>query len=678
MKNLYKILFIIILIFSLNINVNAEEINTNNLDNQNLLENNFNNGNEQNNNNQTIIEENNTTSNDTITENNDTVLEENQNNDTTPNDSTTENNTENNNTTLDNTTENNTENNDTTLDNTTENNDITPEDSNDDKLENEIPLQYTKVSISKLNEKNELIAGAKLQIIDSEGNIINEWISDGTIYEIMLPAGKYTLHEVEAPIGYELAEDSLFEIESIIEEIIIGDVNWSETPCDHGENNQTPLYYVEINNISYEVYCINQGVDTPDGNNYDGKIITPDNIRDYTKQETNIDTEGYTISGTRINVNTETISDYDVSDQTLTNQELYDKVLDIIYHRQLAVNDERFKNLSTAEIRFITEFALKNYLNARITTYETVRELKGTTIDHVRYNVNGEIWQTGDGTKYLKLYNKYYNREYLYDESSPTGYIISPGNGDSFGNFAKHWYSGHGKVKIPKEYAELFYYLISDENKHPETMQLYIYSPTGTGNETIYQNLLGITGFLDNVEIQEESISLKSNYSTEKIDITVNKVWNESNTTDEKTPNNTTDNKNDNNTNKKEENNKKPESITVNLYADENLHDSVELSEENNWTHTFEDLDKYNEGNKITYTVEEVKVPNYKTEISGNEEEGFTIINTPEKKPPIEEEHTPENPKTGDDIYKSFIMLFISLAGLTYSIININFKKEVE
>ena len=57
------------------------------------------------------------------------------------------------------------------------------------------------------------------------------------------------------------------------------------------------------------------------------------------------------------------------------------------------------------------------------------------------------------------------------------------------------------------------------------------------------------------------------------------------------------------------------------------------------------------------------------------------ITNTPTKKPPIEEEYNPEdieNPKTGDDIYKSFIMLLISLAGLTYSTINIKFKKEVE
>lgn len=556
-----------------------------------------------------------------------------------------------------------------------ENENIIEEETPIENTEEEIQVQYTKVSISKLNEKEELIAGAKLQIIDSEGNIINEWISDGTIYEIMLPAGKYTLHEVEATEGYEIAEDKFFEVELIIEDEIIGDVDWSETPCDHGENNQTPLYFIEINSISYEVYCINQGVNTPTGIDYNGKIITPDNIRDFTKQETNIDAEGYTLTSNRININTETVYDYDVSDQTMTNQELYDKILDIIYHRQLAINDERFSSLSIAEIRLITEYALKNYLNARITTYETVRVLNGTKINHVYYNINGELWQTGDGTKYLKLYNKYYNREYLYDETSPTGYIISEGNGDAFGNFAKHWYSSHGSKKIPKEYAELFYYLIADEDKHPATMKLYIYSPTATYSDTPYQNLLGITGFLEDVAIREESVSLKSNYNTEKRDIEVNKVWEETNNNEEK-----------------------PKSVTINLYADGELHSSIELNDENNWKYTFNNLDIYKEGRKIVYTIEEIKVPNYKTEIEGDVEEGFTVTNKPEAQPPVEEEPPIEeqppveeilpdenptkpedkNPDTSDNIYISVITLFISLTGVIYSLTSIKLKKEVD
>ena len=527
---------------------------------------------------------------------------------------------------------------------------------NDSVINEEVLVQETKVLISKVNEKAELIVGAKLQILNEDGSLVQEWVTDGLVFETFLPAGKYILHEVEAPEGYELAEDKLFEVEVIIDQEIIGDADMNKIPCDHGEDNGTPAYYVTIDSISYETYCINQGLTTPDGVSYDGKIVTPDDIRNFTKQETNIDGEGFTISGTRINVNTETISDYDVSDQTLSNQELYDKILDIIYHRNLASKEEKFSSLSEGEIRFITEFALKNYLNARITTYETYRVLNGTTVDHVRYNQDGELWQTGDGTKYIMLYNKFYNREYLYDINSPTGYIISSGNGDSFGNFAKHWYGSHGKTKVPEIYAELFYYLISDENPHDDSMQLYMYSPLVMLSDTPYQNLLGITGFIEDVKTQEQFIEMVNKYSDEQREISVTKTWEE----------------------EEQQIVDRPSSVEINLHADGEIIDTVELNEENNWSYVFGELPVYREGVKIIYTISEISVPLYETIIEGNMETGFNIINshyaTGGTVPPKEEDsNSPDfgirNPETSDNILKNIIMLFIGNSGLLMSLI---------
>ena len=519
----------------------------------------------------------------------------------------------------------------------------------------EIQVQHTKVSISKVNEKDELIVGAVLQIIDSFDNVLYEWVSDGSVYEVMLPAGKYVLHEVKAPEGYEIALDKEFEVEVIIDEEIIGDADMGDYPCNHGGDNRTPLYYVEINSVSYETYCINQGMATPDGIDYNGKVLTPDDIRDFTKQETDVDDEGFTISGNRINVNTETILDFDVSDQTLTNQELYDKVLDIIYHRYLVSEDERFSDLSIAEIRFITEIALKNYLNAGITTYETVRELDGTKIFHVSYNQNGELWQEGDGNKYIKLYNKFYNREYIYDEDSPTGYIISSGNGDSFGNYAKHWYGAHGQTKVPKVYAELFYFLISDSNKHPEDMQLFVYSPKML-RDVSYQNLLGITGFIEDVLTKEQVVKMINKYSDEKREVSVTKVWEKSSV-------------------------EKPKAITVILYADGKFHSSIELNEGNNWSYTFKDLDVYKDGKKIVYTIKEVKVPYYETKIEGDMEVGFTITNTysDEDKVVLTGDDdfkalTISNPYTGDNLYTYILILILSSFGLFYSSLRVRFN----
>lgn len=74
----------------------------------------------------------------------------------------------------------------------------------------------------------------------------------------------------------------------------------------------------------------------------------------------------------------------------------------------------------------------------------------------------------------------------------------------------------------------------------------------------------------------------------------------------------------------------RPEAITVNLLANGEKVDSVELSEANSWNYTFENLSTYKDGTKLTYSVEEIAVENYTVEITGDETEGFVITNTRE------------------------------------------------
>ena len=69
------------------------------------------------------------------------------------------------------------------------------------------------------------------------------------------------------------------------------------------------------------------------------------------------------------------------------------------------------------------------------------------------------------------------------------------------------------------------------------------------------------------------------------------------------------------------------ESIIVNLLADNTKVAEAELNEENGWKHTFENLEKYNNGKEISYTVEEIKMDDYVSEITGDQEQGYTITN---------------------------------------------------
>ena len=70
------------------------------------------------------------------------------------------------------------------------------------------------VEISKRDIYGNELKGAKMQIIDSEENIVDEWTSDGTDHIVTeLPAGDYTLKEIAAPDGYVIANDIRFTVD---------------------------------------------------------------------------------------------------------------------------------------------------------------------------------------------------------------------------------------------------------------------------------------------------------------------------------------------------------------------------------------------------------------------------------------------------------------------------------
>jgi len=77
-----------------------------------------------------------------------------------------------------------------------------------------------------------------------------------------------------------------------------------------------------------------------------------------------------------------------------------------------------------------------------------------------------------------------------------------------------------------------------------------------------------------------------------------------------------------------------PDAITIKLKADGNVIDTVDLSEDNQWKHTFTGLPEYKVvgevGHKIKYTIEEVKVEGYTAGVTtGSVTDGFTVTNTP-------------------------------------------------
>lgn len=92
------------------------------------------------------------------------------------------------------------------------------------------------VKISKRDIYGNELKGAKMQIIDSEDNVVDEWVSDGTNHIVSrLGAGEYVLKEIAAPDGYVIATDIKFSVD------IYGNVTVENVEATVTSENGNPL-----------------------------------------------------------------------------------------------------------------------------------------------------------------------------------------------------------------------------------------------------------------------------------------------------------------------------------------------------------------------------------------------------------------------------------------------------
>ena len=70
------------------------------------------------------------------------------------------------------------------------------------------------VDMTKIDIAGQEVEGAEMQVIDKDGNVVDEWISTKEPHKIsnLVEGEKYTLHEEIAPNGYVLATDTTFEV----------------------------------------------------------------------------------------------------------------------------------------------------------------------------------------------------------------------------------------------------------------------------------------------------------------------------------------------------------------------------------------------------------------------------------------------------------------------------------
>ena len=92
------------------------------------------------------------------------------------------------------------------------------------------------VEISKRDVYGNELVGAEMVLENADGEIIDEWISDGTNHIVTeLPAGDYTLKEIAAPDGYVIANDIRFTVD------VYGNVTVENVEATVTSENGNPL-----------------------------------------------------------------------------------------------------------------------------------------------------------------------------------------------------------------------------------------------------------------------------------------------------------------------------------------------------------------------------------------------------------------------------------------------------
>ena len=529
-----------------------------------------------------------------------------------------------------------------------------------------------KIIVYKVDEVTQArLKGAKFKITPPAGATAKEeivttnddGIAESSIYsESDIKKGNFTVTEIEAPEGYEL-NPTPFEMTVGKDGAIRTVTNKrNSTKAQIQANKKLTGRAMKAGEFEFDLFDdkTNKVVETVT-NDADGNInfaeLTFDKAGSYkyhiVEKKANTTEKGVTYDANPVGVTVTVTAGaegklsaavaYENDDKTFENTYAPKKtsapieVTKVLTGRTLKADEFEFvlkNDADGSEVQKVkntadgkVKFSPIDYTAAGTYKYTIVETNAGQTIDGVTYDslevkVTVEVTDDGEGNLTANLTypaDKEFNNSYGASKTPATLAVKKTLTGrelkadefeftltDQDGNVketVKNDKDGNVKFSVLEfDKAGTFTYKIAE--KAGTATGITYDTKTITATVTVADNGKGA---LEATVTYDDEKAFENTYTPAKTEVPVKKVWKDANNQD----------------------GKRPTSVTVKLLADgQDTGKTLELTEANGWAGSFTNLDADKGGTPIKYTVVEVTVTGYTSEVTGDAASGFTITNS--------------------------------------------------
>ena len=529
-----------------------------------------------------------------------------------------------------------------------------------------------KIIVYKVDEVTQArLKGAKFKITPPAGATAKEeivttnddGIAESSIYsESDIKKGNFTVTEIEAPEGYEL-NPTPFEMTVGKDGAIRTVTNKrNSTKAQIQANKKLTGRAMKAGEFKFDLFDdkTNKVVETVT-NDADGNInfaeLTFDKAGTYNyhivEKKANTTEKGVTYDANPVGVTVTVTADaegklsaavaYENDDKTFENTYAAEKtpalieVTKVLTGRALKADEFEFvlkNDADGSEVQKVKNtadgkvaFAPIEYTKAGTYKYTIVETNAGQTIDGVTYDnlevkVTVEVTDDGEGKLHANVTypaDKEFNNSYGASKTPATLAVKKTLTGRELKaeEFEFTLTDQDGKVKETVKndkdgniaFSELEFdkagtYTFKIAEKAGSDTSIKYDTKTVTATVTVVDKGKGA---LEATVSYDDEKAFENTYTPAKTEVPVKKVWKDANNQD----------------------GKRPTSVTVKLLADgQDTGKTLELNAANNWAGSFTNLDADKGGTPIKYTVVEVTVTGYTSDVTGDAASGFTITNS--------------------------------------------------